>query len=68
MLELLKRLFGKKKGMRQCNADPPHEENYQPKKEVDKKRGMGKSEIHTDLWHHDKGIGRIGSALYRVHE
>lgn len=37
MLELLKRLFGKKKGMRQCNADPPHEENYQPKKEVDKK-------------------------------
>lgn len=36
MLELLKRLFEEKKGMRQYNADPPHEENYRSKKEVDK--------------------------------
>ena len=36
MLRILKRLFGKKKDAEQCSADPLREENYQPKKEVDK--------------------------------
>lgn len=33
---MLKKLFGKKESAGQCNTNPSHEENYQPKKEGDK--------------------------------